>query len=119
MSAAEWLDEIEARAAAATEGPWVRVVSADGEVSWVEVTNRVTICETYAPVPHVDAEFIAHARADVPAMAKALRDVLREHSVSRETFRYGVSLPPVLVCDACNHQAPCPTRRAIEAARGA
>jgi len=65
------LDAIEARAAAATEGPWSR----DDEHSL-----SVAICYT----PHVwalahsgteaNAEFIAHARTDVPALVAALRE---------------------------------------------
>ena len=65
------LDAIEARAAAATEGPWSR----DDEYPL-----SVAICYT----PHVwalaysgteaNAEFIAHARTDVPALVAALRE---------------------------------------------
>ena len=69
------LDAIEARAAAATEGPWSR----DDEHSL-----SVAICYT----PHVwalahsgteaNAEFIAHARTDVPALVAALREARDE-----------------------------------------
>lgn len=55
------LDEIQDRADRATDGPWswASHVTVDGD-SWA------------------DAEFIAHAREDVPRMVDALRGVLRQ-----------------------------------------
>lgn len=85
------LNEIEARANAATEGPWEvdpfiwkpghpipssewLGIEADGPVNG-EVA-RIRLNDDAAVR---DAEFIAHARADVPDMAAALRAVLELH----------------------------------------
>lgn len=72
MSAVEWLDEIEARAAAAGPAPWtffaetLEIADANGgilEMTW--------------PGHQIDnATFIAHARQDVPTLVAALRAVL-------------------------------------------
>lgn len=75
------LDEIEARANAATDGPWTHapwggqnqngdysggnVFDADGEYVVSDVSD-------------VDGALIAHARTDVPALVAALRAVLVE-----------------------------------------
>ena len=74
------LDEIEARTTAATEGPWTWAThsTADGDewavfspADWALATNR----DGWG----YDAEFIAHARHDVPALVAALRAVLELH----------------------------------------
>ena len=69
------LNEIEARANAATEGPWA------ASSGYVE-SGTATIVECSDPLPfdQVNAEFIAHARTDVPEMAAALRAVLAIHT---------------------------------------
>lgn len=59
----EQLEEIRQRAEAATEGPWKvgvanTVVLADAD--FVEVA--------YAPLEYKDADFIANARQDIPAL---------------------------------------------------
>lgn len=80
MTAADRLAAIEARANAATEGPWDVASDADTYLKPTDVVGpgepgeRFIICE-YAGQ---DAEFIAHARADVPALVAALRAVLDE-----------------------------------------
>ena len=87
MSAADRLNEIEARANAATEGPW-----APDEYTEVDPDGFYELARVIAPDPdgddwcaigvvhtgilRPDAEFIAHARADVPALVAALRAVL-------------------------------------------
>ena len=89
------LNEIEARANAATEGPWapwkdqdgakhmqglLMVGNADAVIPegemWVEDVDINPVAHTYTPW---DREFIAHARTDVPDMAAALRAVLKLH----------------------------------------
>lgn len=90
------LDAIEARATAASDGPWIVVhepaweaddvqhpdVIKVGAPLYVGDDEPVTICLVSAdyeddPVAVLgDAEFIAHARTDVPALAKRLRAVL-------------------------------------------
>lgn len=65
------LDAIEARATAATPGPWS--VSVDGIT--VEDPDGRDVCDAWQS--DGDAAFIAHARADVPALIDELR-ALRE-----------------------------------------
>lgn len=115
------LNEIEARANAATEGPWryVSIFEVGGFVEnsrgrelfdWAQ-DDAGTIC-----APDGDAEFIAHARADVPALVAALRAVLALHTpVDRER---------VTTCCTCEQwiestdpeaciEWPCPTVETI------
>ena len=75
------LDEIEARANAATEGPW----EADGSAHVLTADNTpafVARCAdpdgSDAGVP--DAAFIAHARTDVPALVSVVRFALSQHA---------------------------------------
>lgn len=82
------LDEIEARAEAATLGPWEAGVT---EVSqhwsrpepWATVVSNEVACMAYCYGGYgrgiereTDAEFIAAARTDVPQLVAALRAVL-------------------------------------------
>ena len=82
MSAADRLDQIDARAAAATRGPWEETASLDPDG---RRSNHVTgpgdydVCEVpRTPQGSEDSFFIAHARQDVPALVAALRAVLAE-----------------------------------------
>ena len=78
------LDEIEARANAATEGPWVTytVIPQMGS----EVLTAPREGEDYGDyvVPeYIDmdnAEFIAHSRTDVPALVSVARYALSQHA---------------------------------------
>ena len=73
------LDEIEARANAATEGPWFpNRYSEDWEVCG-ELDDNGNPALVASEAVETDAEFIAHARTDVPDMAAALRAVLKLH----------------------------------------
>ena len=87
MNAADRLNEIEARANAATEGPWTpdeyTEVDPDGfyELSRViapdpDGDDRCAIGVVHTGILRPDADFIAHARTDVPALVAALRAVL-------------------------------------------
>lgn len=80
------LDAIEARAEAATPGPWTARLRDDmWEINDGSGSNFVSIvescwlpddCDTgqYGGIPDVDdARFIAHARTDVPALVAELR----------------------------------------------
>ena len=78
------LDPIKARADAATEGPWgvedARVFGDDGR------TQVCTLSGTRAWLP--DAEFIAHARTDIPALiaeVERLRELCEEKDAA---FQY-------------------------------
>ena len=98
------LNEIEARANAATEGPWapwrdqdgaphmnglLMVGNADAVIPegefWVEDVDINPVAHTYLPE---DREFIAHTRTDVPDMAAALRAVLEIHQDGGESQGY-------------------------------
>ncbi|WP_430754636.1 hypothetical protein [Micrococcus luteus] len=67
------LNEIEARANAATEGPW------EASMDRVEHAGDSEYAVAYDVAREEDAEFIAHARTDVPALVAALRAVLELH----------------------------------------
>ena len=135
MSAVDRLDEIQARADAATDGPWEarhRVgldwlsqsphVDNDGH----EPGSSVGLADAVDPLwgslwpsrnANADADFIAHARTDVPRLVAALRSVLNVHEP------VGALHTPtgkqVQVCSECERDGdwrvwPCLTVRAIE-----
>ena len=117
MSITDRLDEIQALAAAATEGPWEPYRTENWEYdNYVTRTDLRSVAMQYALVwKPGDAEFIAHARTDVPALVAALRAVLALH------FDDGG------VCGDCYQQDdyapylmdyPCPTVRVVSAALG-
>ena len=105
MSTTDRLNEIEARANAATEGPW----EAD-KYTELDPDGFYELARVIAPDPddeedyaigvvHVgilrnDAAFIAHARTDVPALVAALRAVLEE--IDKRGKRAREALPPSL-----------------------
>ena len=109
MSAKETLDldAIEARASAATPGPWKRT----GVNVWAWFNDQVyTIMRGFTdrPSPVHDQNFIAHARTDVPALIAAVRE--RDAEITRlkawiEANRHhplcSVSLTPI-VNEPCN-----------------
>ena len=114
------LDEIEARANAATTGPWSHCLD---ELRNRTAVHRIGSSEVNADVAFTyrdrggrgpgmqDAEFIAHARADVPALVAALRAVLDLHYRDRFGECAECSTEPV-------DRYPCPTVQAVTAALG-
>ena len=74
------LDKIEARANAATKGPWVCVLN--GDESEVTYANAPITWDDHGGEVFTegDAEFIAAARTTVPALLDALEKVLEQHS---------------------------------------
>ena len=71
------LNEIEARANAATEGPW----EWDPQDGWLGTEDEVTVGWKWGTLTQEgDGQFIAHARTDVPALVAALRAVLELHA---------------------------------------
>lgn len=130
------LDEIEARANAATEGPWEWEGEAKAE--WeIGANSLVPSRRPDDPVLYgygydasgievkspADAEFIAHARTDVPVLLDALEKVLRLHPrvvVLHADPEFG-RMEDDAICGACivNHEPadwPCPTVEAITTA---
>ena len=72
------LDQIKGRADKATEGPWEHYGDGDHEVYQAVEYDDGDLGEyiTWSVPVGVDAEFIAHARTDVPALVDALIRVL-------------------------------------------
>ena len=114
MTAADRLNEIEARANAATEGPWT-----PDEYTEVDPDGFYELARVIAPDPdgddwcaigvvhtgilRPDAGFIAHARTDVPALVAALRAVLEE--IEKRGKQAREALPPSLAALAVpSHQ---------------
>ena len=120
------LNEIEARANAATEGPWEWEGEAKGE--WeIGANSLVPSRRPDDPVLYgygydasgievknpADAEFIAHAREDVPALVAALRAVLELHVKARPiTVAYDTQERRGY-CYVCAENWPCRTVTAI------
>ena len=77
MTAVERLDEVEARAAAATKGPW-ETTERPGCVRRASTSMTIALCGPAHGGP-TDAEFIAATRQAVPALVAALRAVLGVH----------------------------------------
>ena len=109
MSAADRLDQIAARANAATKGPWsyggrnriqTPVIDVD-EADWGgEGLSGYAIHaqQDTGAWRYADAEFMAHARADVPALVAALRAVLEE--IDKRGKLVTEVLPPSLAARA-------------------
>lgn len=83
------LQEIEARADAATEGPWYKEDVSERDVrrtGW-GVCIRGTwnmVLESVDPNNEHDADFIAHARTDIPVLIAEIRRLQRENFDLRE-----------------------------------
>lgn len=84
----ERLAEIEARAQAATDGPWQAALDRPSHPSVGDITapgNHHVVCfghdyDEYGSIDNVaDAAFIAHARDDIPALLAEVRR-LREQA---------------------------------------
>lgn len=112
-----WLDRVDARTNAAKAGPWYRQdgnalpVPREYDPEWFIDSDATLIA--YSPIDKPDAEFIAHARTDLPAMSTALRAVLDLHAMD-----YADCHPGCLhqYCVACDTPYPCPTVAAITTA---
>lgn len=125
MTTTDRLDAIEARANAATEGPWrwtnelrQRLVTGDNPDDLTDARELIR-CAALMHPGQADAAFIAHARTDVPTLVAALRGVLDLHGAVKATWAGGVG-PFPLACSECSDiqwvQHPCPTVAAITAA---
>lgn len=115
MSISDRLDEIEARANAATDGPWEKRTVR----GWEMVVSYSTdaMIQLVAEFRHeerdlADAEFIAAARADVPVLVRALQAVLDVCEGLEESHRANPDQPFEYGLEEAAHQV----RNAIEAA---
>lgn len=114
----ETLARIRAQADAATEGPWELL--GDGE--YVSGPG-ILVAPDDGGVTSADAEFIAAARTDVPALLDALEKVLALHPrvvVMAADPEFG-QMEDDAICGACivDYEAadwPCPNVRAITTA---
>jgi hypothetical protein len=132
VSARDALAAIRERAQAATEGPWWGggsnrrrdAVGLVGRLSDRGTGNAIAVLAGVGMDRVADAEFIAHARTDVPALVEALEAVLAIH----EEKPYGAAMTrvaphvPDYVCSECTTPEggcvpyPCSTVHAIETA---
>ena len=121
----EELDAIEARANAATPGPWRSDVGSGANRLRLWVPGGMLIADSYPPKPHrardeqqgkADYGFIAGARTDVPALVaevRRLREALRPFAdavdSALEYTEHGVMVHGVRVRHEAVHEA----RRAL------
>lgn len=119
------LDQIEARAKAATDGPWklwAMDVLAD-PVGNSNLDDAIDVASTHMLIdgkPRTfDAEFIAHARADVPDLVAFVRDVEARHAARSNGARNGWLGEPFTDCAGCGKPWPCPDRQALDRLNGA
>ena len=114
----ETLNRIRRQVNAATEGPWrhISIFEVGGFVEnphgrelfdWAQ-DDAGTIC---APDP--DAEFVAHARTDVPALVEALRAVLNLHFKAQPIPAAFGTQEGGDYCVTCAEDWPCPTVETI------
>jgi len=149
------LDAIRARAEAATEGPWgvIDWDSPDEGVNFIHVLQEQDGLETVCALPNpaeytnrsclrADAEFIAHAREDVPALLAEVERLRRDRDEwevdsrgwRKEAVAQAAKLNAVRAlhvqeacccgkpdcaepnrgCEACHAYYPCPTIRALD-----
>jgi hypothetical protein len=104
------------RAEAANRGPWEAAL---GSVRAPVYADGRTARVCHGPVP-ADAEFIAHARTDVPALVKGHEAVLEIHKPEYTSDQHGGGY---YRCSADHwtlddQTSSCPTVTAIETALG-
>lgn len=120
MSISDRLDEIEARSDAANDGPWyAESRNVDDPYSLTTVYNVFHNGDTadrdlVAEVAYDNAEFIAHARTDVPVLVAALRAVLDVCDGLEEAYRADTDQTYEYGLEEAAHQI----RNAVEAALG-
>ena len=100
MTAADRLNEIEARANAATKGPWATYRDGIASPAFVNAPSTA-VCEiqsdSFVREPDqgdADGSFIALARTDVPALVAALRAV--QEAIDKRGKQLQEALPPSL-----------------------
>lgn len=125
------LAQIQRRADAATEGPWHSfgtgprggdhwyVIGADNvSLAWGIASRDGENEAQRGP----DAEFIAHARTDIPGLLAAVRDAQQsaeqaEQALTRVRTMHQPDPNDRAFCVSCDRQYPCPTAREIPTAR--
>lgn len=123
------LEEIAARANAATQGPWT-CEPLDGLASpstpWSVFCHEADDAGEYPSVTDDDgnlvltkanAVFVAHAREDVPKLVGALLEVAALHASSpghNPLCECGIPPGDGATCTECGHDFPCPTISTIQ-----
>ena len=123
------LDKIEARANAATEGPWEvngpdrpwATISHGSDSILHAYEQHHPYCEgcecgdsrSEVALSEEDADFIAHARTDVPALVEALRAVLNLHFKAQPIPAAFGTQEGGDYCVTCAEDWPCPTVETI------
>lgn len=117
MNITEWLDAAQARADAASEGPWVS--RRHGDHQYVSAGSTL-VAEVGSLLGDggdgevlADAVHIAHARTDLPRALAALRAVLDRHEPYTLILGDREGHP---ICSGCGLPAPCPDVETITAA---
>lgn len=139
MNVIEQLNEIQARADAATEGPWTnrkqRELENGSDARWIYPGNIVAADSHQIIVTQTgntaNSEFIAHARTDIPILVAgyrkreaALRAVFDLHKSILYSAKSPSSHVSIYVCEHCieEHDGavayPCPTVRVVLTALG-
>lgn len=113
MAVTERVDRIVSRANAATKGHWIVEGSGVYGKPSGQYHGRVfPLVADFVPARE-NSTFIAHARDDVPALAKAVKAVLARHAprpfADAELRAISPSLPEQ-VCDYCTNLAGRPVR---------
>lgn len=109
----ERLAEIEARTNAVPKGPWVIEGDYPQRVTNAEALVIAECFEGAQWSPSI-AEFIAHARTDVPALLAAVEVALKPHEP--QTTAHGVVCPRCSVAAVQLVHAPCGEVQVIAAA---
>ena len=109
MSAADRLAAIRARLDAATPGPWSYTLGTPtmGGTTWsLRVAGKPGIRAGVVEYQHGDAnaEFITHARTDIPALLAAVEAALALHQPREEA----VLDDPECLREECDHDGECP-----------
>lgn len=102
------LDDIENRANAYANGPWIAHQPEGEDVT--AVANPGGDFDYLDLLAYETSEFIAHARQDAPDLVAALRAVIDLHHIIRVE---GAGGHVYEVCQTCNQSAPCAYLRAI------
>lgn len=114
MSARDVLAAMRERAEAATDGPWSDILEYPEDdallIRGADASYVGSVLYDGGDTPN--AEFIAQARTDLPALVEALEAVVEAH---QSTPNSTSALYPVPLC-TCGHQYPCATVQAIETA---
>lgn len=122
MTDTSWIDEIEARAKAATAGEWrakqirygawavdTELMCINGLKAWFGVTvvhavddHERLMTEGGKHDSRHDANFVAHARTDIPRLTTALRDSLAREKAMRDALN--VAAPAIENLATCQKQ---------------